>query len=244
MNRKPTLYTVLSPAMLHLYNLQNTVVVIIDVFRATSTIATALYNGAARVIPVLGVEECIAIGAKTANSITAGERDGKVIEGLQHGNSPAEYPRAFIEGKTLVITTTNGTKLLHSALDKGCAGVVTGSFVNLSSVCDYLIASNKNVVLGCSAWKDRFNLEDSLFAGAVVSRIKQHFTIHDDASLIVEDMYNLHRNDLFKFVRKTTHWHRLSAYGLEKDLEYCVTEDVANVMPVYRDGDLVINTHP
>ncbi len=238
MNQKPTLYTVLSPALLHLYNLQNTVVVIIDVFRATSTIATALSNGAARVIPVSDVEECKAIGAKLQDAITAGERDGKVIEGLQYGNSPAEYSRDFIKGKTLVITTTNGTRLLHMALQNGCAQVVTGSFVNLSSVCQHLIYLNKNVVLGCSAWKDRFNLEDTLFAGAVVSRIKDHFTIHDDASLMAEDMYNLHRNDLFQFVRKTTHWHRLSAYGLEKDLEYCVTKDVANVLPVYSNGEL------
>ncbi len=240
MNEKPTLFTVLSPALLHLYNLKDTIVVIIDVFRATSTIATALYNGATRVIPVAGVEECKKIGGGISGAITAGERDGKVIEGLQYGNSPTEYSREFIEGKTLVITTTNGTKLLHMALENGCAEVITGSFINLSSVCEHLISQGKNVILGCSAWKDRFNLEDTLFAGAVVSRIKQHFTIHDDASLMAEEMYKLHHQDLFQFIRLTTHWHRLSAYGLEKDLEYCVTEDIANVLPVYKNGELVL----
>ncbi len=240
MHPKPTLFTVLSPALLDLYNLQNTIVVIIDVFRATSTIATALYNGATRVIPVAGVEECKSIGSSIPGAITAGERDGKVIEGLQYGNSPTEYSRAFIEGKTLVITTTNGTKLLHMALDNGCSEVITGSFINLGSVCDHLISQGKNVILGCSAWKDRFNLEDTLFAGAVVSRIKQHFTIHDDASLMAEEMYKLHHKDLFQFIRLTTHWHRLSAYGLEKDLEYCVTENIANVLPVYKNGELVL----
>ena len=240
MNQKPTLFTALSPALLHLYDLKNTVVVIIDVFRATSTIATALYNGAVRVIPVSGVEECKAIGSTIAGAITAGERDGKVIEGLQYGNSPAEYSRAFIEEKTLVITTTNGTKLLHMALSSGCADIITGSFVNLSSVCDYIISLRKNVVLGCSAWKDRFNLEDTLFAGAVVSRIKEYFTIHDDASLMAQEMYELRQHDMFQFIRKTTHWHRLSAYGLEKDLEYCVTEDAANVLPIYKNGELVL----
>jgi 2-phosphosulfolactate phosphatase len=239
MSQKPTLFTVLSPALLNLYNLRDSIVVIIDVFRATSTIATALYNGAARVIPVSGVEECKSIGAQLAGSITAGEREGKVIEGLQYGNSPAEYPRTFIEGKTLVITTTNGTKLLHMALANGCSEVVTGSFVNLSAVCEHLISLNKNVILGCSAWKDRFNLEDTLFAGAVVNRIKDHFTIHDDSSLMAEQMYLLHQHDLFQFIQLTTHWHRLAAYGLEKDLQYCVSSDVANVLPVYKDGDLV-----
>jgi 2-phosphosulfolactate phosphatase len=238
MSTKPTLNTVISPRLLDIYDVNDSIVVVIDVFRATSTIATALYNGATRVIPVDSVIQCMAIGKETGG-ITAGERDGKVIEGLSYGNSPAEYPRSFIEGKTLVLTTTNGTKLLHMALKNGASEVVTGSFPNLTSVCDYLIAKKKNVVLGCSAWKDKVNLEDTLFAGAVIERIKEHFTIHCDSSLMAENMYKLHKNDMFSFIRKTTHWHRLAAYGLESDLEYCVSPDVANVLPLYRNGDLI-----
>ena len=240
MDKRPTLFTSLSPALLHLFNLQNAVVVIIDVFRATTTIATALYNGAVRVIPVAEVEECKRLGNEIIGSITAGEREGKVIEGLQYGNSPTEYPRKFIENKTLVLTTTNGTKLLHMAFAKGCAQVVTGSFANLSAVCDYLIAQGKNVVLGCSGWKDRFNLEDTLLAGAVIDRVKEHFIIHDDSSLMANEMFTLHRNDLYSFIQHTTHWHRLAAYGLQKDLEYCVSTDVANVLPVLKNGELII----
>jgi 2-phosphosulfolactate phosphatase len=235
---KPVLHTVLSPRLLDIYDCSNSIVVIIDVFRATSTIATALYNGAARVIPVDAVDKCIAIG-KATGGITAGERDGKVIEGLAYGNSPAEYPRSFIEGKTLVLTTTNGTKLLHMALQAGAAEVITGSFPNLSAVCDYLIAQGKPVVLGCSGWKDKFNLEDTMFAGAVVNRIKEHFTIHCDSSLMAEEMYNKHKGDRLAFIRQLTHWHRLEKFGLEKDLEYCVTEDVANVLPFFKNGDLI-----
>ena len=240
MSTKPTLNTVLSPRLLDIYDVQNAIVVVIDVFRATSTIATALYNGAARVIPVDSVDQCIAIGQQTGG-ITAGERDGKVIEGLSYGNSPAEYPRSFIEGKTLVLTTTNGTKLLHMALKNGASEVVTGSFPNISALCGHLVAEKKNVILGCSAWKDKFNLEDTLFAGAVIERIKEHFTIHCDSSLMAEDMYKLHKNDMFSFIRKTTHWHRLAAYGLESDLEYCVSPDLANVLPRYQNGDLVVD---
>lgn len=236
---KLTLYTVLSPRLLDIYDITNSIVVIIDVFRATSTIATALYNGAARVIPVDTVEQCIQIG-RTTGGITAGERDGKVIEGLDYGNSPAEYPREFIQGKTLVLTTTNGTRLLHMALNNGASEVITGSFPNLSAVCDYLVSQQKNVILGCSAWKDRFNLEDALFAGAVIHRIKDHFTIHCDSSLMASDLYSLHKDDMNSFIRRTTHWHRLASYGLEKDLAYCVQADVANVLPFYKDGDLVV----
>ncbi len=239
MSKKPALHTVLSPTLLNLYDVNDSIVVIIDVFRATSTIATALYNGAARVIPVDAVDKCIEIGKRTGG-ITAGERDGKVIPGLSYGNSPAEYPRHFIEGKTLVLTTTNGTKLLHMALNNGASEVVTGSFPNLSAVCTYLAQQKKNVLLGCSAWKDKFNLEDTLFAGAVIHQIKDHFTIHCDSSLMATDMYNMHRNNMQDLIRRTTHWHRLASYGLEKDLEYCVTPDVANVLPIYKNGDLVI----
>lgn len=231
------LHTLLSPRLLDLYSVENSIVVIIDVFRATSTIATALYNGAHKVIPVADVNECIQLG-KSLHAITAGERDGKVIEGLSHGNSPAEYPRSFIENKTLVLTTTNGTKLLHMALQKGASQVITGSFPNLDRVVDYLLSEQKNVILGCSAWKDRFNLEDTLFAGAVIQKIQDAFTIHCDSSIMAADMYALHQNDLHSFIRRTTHWHRLASYGLEKDLEYCVTANAAPSLPIYTNGAL------
>lgn len=229
---KPHVHTVLSPRLLDLYDLENNIVVIIDVFRATSTIATALYNGAEKVYPVADVQECIQLGKKI-NAITAGERDGKVIEGLQFGNSPAEYPSKVIKGKELVLTTTNGTKLLHKALQQKADTVLTGSFVNLSAVCNYLMSQNKNVILGCSGWKDRFNIEDTLFAGAVVNHVQKYFSIHCDSSLMAKEMYELHQFDIKQFIRHTTHWHRLQAYGLEKDLEYCVTKDAANILPLF-----------
>src|SRR6188768_1082553 len=197
---KPALYTSLSPALLQLYDVSSSIVVIIDVLRATSTIATALNNGAKNIIPVETVAECIRLGKQIA-SITAGERDGHVAEGLVHGNSPFEYPRSFIEGKTLVLTTTNGTKLLHMALERGAKAIITGSFPNLSAVYDYLVARKMPVVLGCAAWKDRVNIEDTLFAGAVISRIKQHFEINCDSSQMAETMYNDAKDDLFEFMK-------------------------------------------
>ena len=228
----PVLHTVLSPKLLDLYNLENSIVVIIDVFRATSTIASALYNGAERVIPVAEVEECITLG-KELNAVTAGERNGKIIEGLLHGNSPSEYNRDFISNKTLVLTTTNGTKMLHMSLERGADEIITGSFPNLNSVCKYLIESQKDVVLACSAWKDRFNLEDTLFAGAIVDFVGKYFTIHCDSSLMAQNLYSFHKADLESFVRKTTHWHRLSKFGLEEDMLYCIQPNIADVLPIY-----------
>ncbi len=240
-NNKPALYTSLSPALLNLYDVSTSIVVIIDVLRATSTIATALYNGAKCIIPVDSVAECIRIG-KQIDGITAGERDGKVAEGLVHGNSPFEYPRSFIENKTLVLTTTNGTKLLQMALDRHARGIITGSFTNLSAVCDYLVAQRQNVILGCAAWKDKVNLEDTLFAGAVISRIRAHFSINCDASHMAETLYEKGRQDLFAFMKNNnaSHYHRLNGFGLEKDIRYCLTADGADILPIYDGGKLVV----
>lgn len=238
--KKPALFTCLSPALLHLYDLSNSTVVIIDVFRATSTIVTALYNGAKSVIPVDSVSECIRLG-KQIDSITAGERDGRVAEGLEYGNSPFEYPKEFIEGKTLVLTTTNGTKLLQMALNNNANSIIAGSFANLSAVCDFLVAQKKPVVLGCAAWKDKVNIEDSLFAGAVINRIKSHFSIKCDSSLIAESLYLQAIPDLYQYVKdkNISHYQRLSSFGLEKDIAYCLTEDQANVLVLYEEGKLV-----
>jgi len=238
---KPTLYTSLSPALVHLYDVTNAVVVIIDVLRATSTIATALYNGAKCVIPVDSVPKCIELG-KQIDGITAGERDGKIAEGLTYGNSPFEYPREFIQGKTLVLTTTNGTKLLHMALDKGANHIITGSFPNLSAVCDHLLRENHNVILGCAAWKDRVNIEDTMFAGAVINRVKEHFSINCDSSQLAETIYLDARNDPFEFMKtkNASHYHRLAGYGLEDDIRYCLSHDVANVLPFYEEGKLIV----
>lgn len=237
---KPSLYTSLSPALLHLYDVSSSIVVIIDVLRATSTIATALHNGAKHIIPVDSVAECIRLG-KQIDGITAGERDGKIAEGLKHGNSPFEYPASFIKGKVLVLTTTNGTKLLHMALDKCAKGIITGSFPNISAVCNYLVEQKQPVILGCAAWKDRVNIEDTLFAGAVINRIKDHFSINCDSSNMAESIYLEAKTDLYEFMKNknASHYHRLTNYGLEKDIRYCLTSDVANILCVYENGKLI-----
>jgi 2-phosphosulfolactate phosphatase len=237
--KKPSLFTCISPALLHLYGLHDSVVVIIDVFRATSTIASALYNGAKCVIPVDTVAKAVDL-SKKINGIAAGERDGKIAEGLQHGNSPLEYARDFIENKTLVLTTTNGTRLLQMALDNKADTIITGSFPNLSAVCEFLIKQNKNIILGCAGWKDRYNLEDTLFAGAVIQRIKENFTIHCDSSLTAEKLYEQVQNDLYGFAPNLTHYHRLvDRFGLIEDIRFCLTPDIANVLPLYKDGMLI-----
>jgi 2-phosphosulfolactate phosphatase len=240
-NNKPTLYTCASPALLNLYELESSIVVIIDVLRATSTIATALYNGAKTVIPVDSVQDCIRIG-KQIDGITAGERDGKIAEGLEYGNSPSEYSRGFIEGKTLVLTTTNGTKLLQMALENNAQDIITGSFPNLDAVCNYLKEKKQNVVLGCAAWKDRVNVEDMLFAGAVIHQVKEHFNISCDTSIIAEMLYEKGKQDLFEFMKsnQASHYTRLHNFGVDEDMRLCLTPNLSPVVPLYKEGKLVI----
>lgn len=237
---KPALFTALSPALLNLYDISQSIVVIIDVLRATSTIATALHNGAKEIIPVDSVAECIRIG-KQINAITAGERDGKIAEGLQYGNSPFEYPESFIKGKTLVLTTTNGTRLLHIALNNGAKEIITGSFANANMVCNYLLKKNMPVLLACAAWKDRVNVEDSLFAGMIISGIGEHFSINCDASKMALGMYNQANGDLYGYMERnnTSHYERLSGYGLQKDIRFCLTPNTASALPLYIDGKLM-----
>jgi 2-phosphosulfolactate phosphatase len=234
---KHKLEVCLSPALLHLYDTTDCNVVIIDIFRATSTITTALHNGAASVIPVASVEECITIGNQTTNSITAGERDGKVATGLAYGNSPFEYPADFIKGKTLVLTTTNGTKLLHMV--KGASNIIIGSFLNLAAVVDFLKNDNKPVILGCAAWKDRFNLEDTLFAGAVANALQAHFSINCDSARAAIHLHEQSKGQYLDFLKNSSHYNRLSGYGLIKDLEYCTSTNLHPIVPVLKGDKLV-----
>ena len=233
---KPKIETCLSPSLLHLYDIKDSIVVIIDVFRATSTIAAVLEQGAKEIIPVSAVDDCIQLGEKLG-AITAGERDGKVAPGLQHGNSPLEYPREFIENKTLVLTTTNGTRLLHMCHD--AEEIITGSFLNLGAVCDYLVQQNKNVLLACASWKDRYNLEDSLFAGAVYNAIGQHFDMNCDSTRAASHLYKVAQNDLYGFIQDSSHFLRLSKFGLEYDMEYCCMINKHNVLVKLVDDKLV-----
>ena len=233
----PKLETCFSPSLLHLYDIKDSIVVIIDDFRATSTIAAAVHNGAAEIIPVDSVAKCIELGAQIPNSLTAGERDGKVAEGLQHGNSPLEYPRDFIENKTLVLTTTNGTRLLHMCSDAN--EIITGSFLNLGAVCDYLVSQKKNVLLACASWKDRYNLEDSLFAGAVYESIGKHFEMNCDSTRAATHLYKAAKNDLYGFIQDSSHFLRLSKFGLQYDMEYCCKINEHNVLVKLVDDKLV-----
>jgi 2-phosphosulfolactate phosphatase len=190
-------------------------------------------------VPVDSVPKAIELSQRL-NGIAAGERDGKIAEGLQHGNSPLEYHPDFIKDRILVLTTTNGTRLLHMALDREAGTIITGSFPNLSAVVQFLKTRNQHVILGCSGWKDRFNIEDTLFAGAVIAQVKDSFTIHCDSSQTALTLYQQMGENPVEHASKFTHYHRLvTRFGLIEDIRFCLTPDAAPILPIYKDGKLI-----
>ena len=227
----------LSPALIPLYQVEDYVVVIIDIFRATSSICLGIENDAEAIIPVSLVEECAAYREKGLDYLLAAERDGKVVDGFDFGNSPFSYTQEKVAGKTVVLTTTNGTHALH--LSRTAKKVVIGSFLNLTSLCDWLKKQDENILLVCAGWKNNFNLEDTLFAGAVVDQLKDFKFIPDDAAIASNDLYQIGKKDINKYLQKTAHSERLKKLGIEKDIAFCLQVDLTTAIPVL-DGDRLV----
>jgi 2-phosphosulfolactate phosphatase len=228
--------TILTPALFHQVEIiEEKVVVVIDILRATSTICTILHNGATAVIPVR--EEAEAKQYKAQGSLVGGERGGETIPGFDFGNSPFQYEPSLVKGNEVVLTTTNGTKCIE--MSKVAYQVVIGSFLNLSAVVAHLKSLNKDIVLFCAGWKDRINLEDSLFAGAVAS----HFARRDcdDATLLARDAYEVAKLNLFETLQNANHFQRLASKGVIKDIQYCCITDKLAIVPILRNGKLTIS---
>lgn len=234
MNR--TVQVCLTPALLHLHNLNGKVVVVIDILRATSSMTYGLQNGAKAIIPVSQVEDCLAYEGQ--GLLLAAERNGEVVPGFDFGNSPFSYTAEKVADKTIVLTTTNGTKALHMARATAYE-VLVGSFLNLDSLVRYLDGQKRDVVLLCAGWKDNFNLEDTLFAGAVVQALKGKFGHFDDACVAAEDMYTLAQDDLRSYLKKSSHSNRLAQLNIEEDVLFCLRKNTCTVIPVLRGNELV-----
>ncbi|QNK62467.1 2-phosphosulfolactate phosphatase [Pedobacter sp. PAMC26386] len=226
----------LTPALIDLYTIENSIVVVIDILRATSSIVYGIDNGAQAIIPVAQVEECMKYAGK--GYLLAAERNGEVVEGYDFGNSPFSYTAEKVAGKTIVLTTTNGTKALHLAR-KRANQVVIGAFLNLEALCNWLKTQEKDVLLLCAGWKDQFNLEDTIFAGAVVNQLRQGFTHYDDASVAAEDLYLLAKNDLRAYIHKSSHSHRMVALNIEEDVRFCLQTNICQTIPILEGDQLV-----
>ena len=229
--------TCFSPAIFPLYNAEQSIVVVIDILRATSAICTAFEYGVNKIIPVASLEEAIEYRKK--GFLAGAERDGKVSDGFEFGNSPYSYMNDQIKDQTIVLSTTNGTKAIHAA--KSAHQIIIGSFINLDAIVSFLGSNNKDVVLLCAGWKDRFNMEDSLFAGAVVKELmeKHHFTTDCDSSIAMSHLFEKAKADLFSFLENSSHRLRLRKLELEKDIKYCLTPNQSKIIPILEGDSLV-----
>jgi 2-phosphosulfolactate phosphatase len=226
----------LTPALLGLYEIGNSIVVVIDILRATSSIVYGIDNGARAIIPVAQVDDCLSYSQH--GYLLAAERNGSVVDGYDFGNSPFSYTKEQVSGKTIVLTTTNGTKALHMARSRA-KQVVVGSFLNLRALSDWLKTQPHDVLLLCAGWKDQFNLEDTLFAGAVVNQVRAHFDEFDDSSIAAEDLYLMAKDDLRSYISKSSHSHRLAALNIERDVQFCLQLNICEAIPVLIGDDLV-----
>lgn len=236
-NNQLTIKVSFSPKSFPVYYSEGSVVAVIDVLRATSAICTAFHNGAERLIPVVNIDE--ARKYKSKGYIVGAERGGKIVDGFDVGNSPFSFMGDHIKGKTIVLTTTNGTQAIAAAQD--AYKVVIASFLNLDAVCNWLYEQNRDIVLLCAGWRDQFNLEDALLAGGIVEQLLKMSDSAElsDSANASRQLYLSAKNDMFEFLVNSSHRRRLEKLSLEKDIRYCLTPNQTDVIPVL-EGDSIV----
>lgn len=226
-----------TPELYRFYHNRETIVVIADILRATTAIVTAFDKGVEKIIPVGSVEE--ARKYKEQGYLLAAERDGLVLDFADFGNSPYNFTRDRIEGKTIAYSTTNGTNAIQMAGE--CYRVVIGAFINFSALADWLVKQERDILIFCAGWKGKFNLEDSLFAGALSEKILVSSRFHTDCDSVFAsmDLWTLAKPDIMAYIEKAAQRKRLKKLGLDDVLEYCHTFDLTHKIPVLKDGFLV-----
>jgi 2-phosphosulfolactate phosphatase len=235
----PSLDICFSPELLPLYDLQGRVAVVVDILRATSSMVTALAQGVTHMVPFSELEPCREMASQ--GYLTAAERDGRQAENVDLGNSPFGYLDGVVpvRGRGVAITTTNGTRALH--LSAAAEHVVLGAFLNLGAVADFARQQQLDVVVVCAGWKGKFCLEDTLFGGALAQRLAQEFDVtSSDATLAAMDLWQAAQPDVAAYLLKSSHVRRLNSLESHKDMEFCVRQDEYNLVPVFRDGRIVV----
>jgi 2-phosphosulfolactate phosphatase len=236
-SERKTVEVCYTPGQYELYQDGFDIVVVIDVLRATSAITTALHFGVEKIIPVATVEEALEYQSK--GFIAGAERDGQVVEGFKFGNSPYAYMDDEMKGKSVVLTTTNGTKAIHMARDKKM--VVIGCLNNLQILCDFLIEQHQNTLILASGWKDKVNLEDTICGGAIADILLEtrKFRSNEDSTVAAKFIYRSAKEHLWSFLRASSHRRRLIKLNIQKDVKYCLTLNTVPCIPILKNGALV-----
>ena len=227
-----------SPALLSQYEHKESVVVVTDVFRATTTICTAFANGCKDIIPV--ATEAEALTYKGMGYLTGAEHSTERCSFADFGNSPAEYSVARVSGKSLVMKTTNGTIAIKGAAD--CHSLLIGAFVNLQAVAMRCNELDRDVLIVCSGSDGRICLEDSLFAGALTSLLlaEENFSTASDGARIAVALWHQANRDFSGFLMQSEHAQKLIRHGFRADLTYCLRKSIFGVVPELKGDKLIV----
>lgn len=217
-------------------DLANTVCIVLDIFRATSSIVTAVANGCEAIFPVLSVEEAHNLAQQKGQCLLAGERQSIKIDGFDLGNSPYDFSRDVVIGRQIVMTTTNGTAAIRAT--EGACRTLIGSFLNAEAVCQQARQSSNDILIVCAGTECRFSLEDALCAGLLVELLSRGETQAEltDAAYAALFMYKQTHGSLAAAAGSSRNGRRLNALGRGCDIEYCLRTNVLGVVPEYKEG--------
>ncbi|MBC6990489.1 2-phosphosulfolactate phosphatase [Hymenobacter sp. BT491] len=236
----PSLDICFTPELLPLYDLRGRVAVVVDILRATSSMVTAFAAGVTHIVPVSELDDCRRLGLEQGH-LTAAERDGRQAEGFDLGNSPFGYLDGVVavRGRAVAITTTNGTTAIHRSLSADA--VILGAFLNLEAVAAFLRRTGKDAVVVCAGWKGKFNLEDTVFGGALAELLQADFDVtSSDATLAAHHLWQQAKPDLAGYLLQSSHVRRLNSLEANQDMEFCVRLNEYNLVPIWHDGRLVV----
>lgn len=215
------------------------ITVAIDVLRATTAVCAAFQAGCSSVVPLDSLEALARY--RKLGFATAAERGGKKIDGAEYGNSPTEYLRCDMSGINLAYSTTNGTVCILRGADADIT--LVGSFANLTALAGRLASENKDVVLLCSGWQNDFCIEDTLVAGAIIeklSNLNSQFSIFNDAAHMALEMWQVAKDDPYRYCQKASHVHRLEGFGAGEDIVFAFKQDTCPLVPELKNGVLTI----
>lgn len=235
---KNTIEVCLSPKLFaEVLTKENYIVVLTDILRATTSIVTAFENGVKSIIPVADLE--IAKSWKAKGYKVASEQDGKKLDFADFGNSAFSFTREAIGDQTIVYCTTNGTRALEVA--RSAETIAIGAFINLPAMAEWLISQNKNVIILCSGWKNKFCLEDTLYAGALSKALlgSDLFLTNDDATHAAMQLWDIAGKDIESYMVNIAHAHRLKKLGLDDVIPYSFRIDISNAVPVFKGKEIV-----
>ena len=217
-------------------DLSDTVCIVLDIFRATSSMVTAFANGCQGIFPVLTVEEAHQVARGMDSPLLAGERQSVRIEGFDLGNSPYEFSREKVQGKKIVMTTSNGTVAIRAVAHAYLSFI--GAFLNAGAVCRQAAAYNKDILIVCAGTDRLFSLEDSLCAGLLTELLVADAVLTDAA----QAARMLHEQADGQWVEKaqnSRNGKRLLDLGRMEDVRYCFQQDTSLLVPRYAQGWIV-----